>query len=85
MKQVRVSELKTHLSEHLREAEAGTVIEVLDRARPIARIVPIVAEDVALEIIPAIVPFRSVRDVRLPPTKPPIDVLALLREERGDR
>ncbi len=85
MTRVRISELKGHLSEHLRAAEAGEVIEVMDRSRPIARIVPVAADEVGLEIIPAERPFASVRAVRLPPAKLGKASLAALREERGTR
>ena len=85
MKQVRISELKSHLSEHLRAAEAGETIEVLDRARAIARIVPASREMDDLELIPARRAFASVRDVRQSPTKSRISSLDALRQERGSR
>ena len=85
MKRVRVSELKSHLSEHLRAAEAGETIEVLDRARSIARLVPIPSDEDEAEIIPPKQPFRAVRTVRLPPLGSAVDSGRLLREERGDR
>ncbi|MFH1465993.1 MAG: type II toxin-antitoxin system prevent-host-death family antitoxin [Pseudomonadota bacterium] len=40
MKPLSVSELKSHLSEHLREVRAGGEVVVNERGRPIARIVP---------------------------------------------
>src|SRR5689334_8589896 len=40
MKRVKIAELKDHLSSHLRAVERGATIEVTDRERPIARIVP---------------------------------------------
>ena len=84
MKQVRISELKSRLSEHVRAAEAGEVIEVLDRARPIARLVPI-ERDADLELVPAERPFASVRNVRVRPIKLAVSSLEALREERGSR
>jgi prevent-host-death family protein len=41
MKQVRIAELKSHLSEHLRAVRRGQTITVLDRETPIAEIIPI--------------------------------------------
>src|SRR5438876_12166544 len=41
MKRVKIAELKDHLSAHLRSVERGGELEVTDRERPIARIVPI--------------------------------------------
>lgn len=85
MKRVRISELKSHLSEHLRAAEAGETIEVLDRARTIARVVPATREAHDLELIPATRAFASVRDVRRSRTKGRISSLHALRLERGSR
>lgn len=73
MTRVSISELKSHLSEHLRRAEAGEVIDVLDRARPIAKVVPSERS------------FAAVRSVRLPPLASPMSSLDALRQERGSR
>ncbi len=40
MRTASVSELKAHLSRHLREARDGDEIQILHRGVPIARIVP---------------------------------------------
>lgn len=85
MTKVRISELKNHLAKHLRAAEAGEVIEVLDRARAIARLVPVAREDEGLELVPAERPFRAVRRVRLPWLDLPMSSLDALEEERGTR
>lgn len=45
MKDVKVSELKAHLSEYLRLAASGTRIVVKDRDQPIAQIGPLPAGD----------------------------------------
>lgn len=82
---ISISAFKSHLSEHLRRAEAGEVIEVLDRARPIVKVVPVESDGAALELIPAEQPFASVRSVRLPPVALPMSSLEALRRERGDR
>ena len=85
MKSVRIADLKDHLSKHLRAVEHGAEIEVHDRTRPIARIVPAGPARVELRIRPAVKPFASVRDRRYAPARWRISSLELLREERGDR
>ena len=81
---VRIAELKDHLSAHLRAVEAGETVEVLDRDRPIARIVPI-DSDRSVTIIPAKRPFAEIRDRVYPTAGWPVSSLELLLEERGDR
>jgi prevent-host-death family protein len=85
MKHVRISELKSHLSQHLRSVEAGQVLEITDRARPIARVVPIAREANDLDIVPAQRPFSSLRKRRFPAAKLSIGSLEALRMERGSR
>ena len=41
MRQVRIAELKSRLSEDLRAVRGGETIAVLDRDTPVARIVPV--------------------------------------------
>jgi prevent-host-death family protein len=65
MKRIGVAEAKDQLSKYLRLAESGDEVEVTDRGRPIARIVP------ATPISPPSVrrartPFVSVRSRRYP-------------------
>ena len=85
MKRVGIYDLKSHLSEHLRLAEAGETILVMDRARPIARVVPMEREDVTLELVAASATFASVRRVRIRPAKLAMSSLEALRLERGAR
>jgi prevent-host-death family protein len=87
MKRVAISELKSHLSEHLRAAESGEVFEVMDRARPIARVVPMptTGDEDSLELVAAERSFASVRAVRLPAVKLTKSSLEALREDRGSR
>jgi len=84
MRRVGIAQLKDNLSLHLRSVEAGDVVEVMDRARPIARIVP-VERDKRITIRPAARPFTSIRDRTYSPLAPGIDALELLREERAER
>jgi prevent-host-death family protein len=83
MKRVGVAELKDQLSKYLREVESGAEVEVTDRDRPLARIVPAkTAREVA--IVPARRPFASVRRRRYPLARwatPSVDVL--LEERQG--
>ena len=85
MKRVAISHLKSHLSEHIRAAEHGEVIEIMDRARPVARVVPIDAGLTSLDIIPSSVTFASVRNVRLPRVRSRMSSLEALRRDRGIR
>ena len=84
MKRVKIAELKNHLSKHLRTVERGAEIEITDRDRPIARIVP-VPRPPAVRILPARRPFCELLDKPLPPANWGIDSLELLLEERGKR
>lgn len=81
MTSVRIAELKSRLSEHLRAVRKGRTLTVLDRDTPVARIVPYAAE--TIEVRRA---TRRLRDVRLPP--PPAartDSLAILLDDRRRR
>lgn len=84
MRRVGIAQLKDNLSLHLRAVETGEVVEVMDRARPIARIVPVPARS-SVTIRPSKRPFSSIRDRTYPPLAPGIDALDLLREERAER
>ena len=86
MKYVKIAELKSHLSEHLRAVRGGYSLIVMDRQTPIARIVP-------YEVGPGSVVIRKPREgaPRLgelpmpPPVKLDVDVMDVLREEREER
>ncbi len=84
MKSVKIAELKDNLSRYLRAAEKGASVVVTDRDRPVAQIVPLLAEE-GVDVVPASRPFSAVRGRRFAPTRKTIDSLALLLEERGDR
>lgn len=60
MKRVKIAALEDRLSYHLRAVEAGAEVEVTDRERPIARIVPIEGESTTLVTRP-VRPFTSIR------------------------
>jgi prevent-host-death family protein len=82
MKQVRIAELKSHLSEYLRAVRAGQTITVLDRATPVAHIVP-VRERTGLKIRKPRPDAPAPGRLRLPkPLKINLDIVDLLLEER---
>jgi prevent-host-death family protein len=85
MRSVKIAELKDRLSEHLRAVERGAEIEVRDRDRPIARLVPASRDGVQLRFAPPKRAFSTVRDRRPRPARWKKSSLELLLEERGSR
>jgi prevent-host-death family protein len=85
MKRVKIAELKDHLSAYLRAVERGAEVEVTDRDRPIARIVPVARGDRGIRILPATRPFGPLRKKRYPAAAWAVDSTTLLRDERGSR
>ena len=85
MRSVKIAELKDRLSEHLRAVERGAEIEVRDRDRPIARIVPAARGKAQLRVVPPKRAFSTVRDRRPRPAHWKTSSLELLLEERGRR
>ena len=82
MKQVRIAELKSRLSEYLRAVRRGETIAVLDRDTPVAHIVP-VQERPALRVRQPAPGTPAPNRVRLPkPAKLKMDIVKLLLEER---
>jgi len=85
MKSVKIAELKDRLSEHLRAVERGAEIEVRDRDRPIARLVPAARQGGQLRFVPPKRSFASVHDRRSRRAGWKTPSLDLLLEERGRR
>lgn len=87
MSEVRVADLKSRLSEHLRNVRAGRSITVLDRSTPIARIIPYAEEGGALTVRHPLPGAPLLQQISLPPPmKLRRDIVALLLEERqGER
>jgi prevent-host-death family protein len=83
MKRVRIAELKDRLSEHLRAVEQGAEVVVLDRNRPIARIVPLPPEK-RVRIRQPSRPFAEIRDRRRARAGWSVTSTALLMEERRE-
>ena len=86
MKQVRIAELKSRLSEYLRAVRRGETIAVLDRDTPVAQIVP-VREHMSLRIRKPAPGTPPPNRILLPkPLGVKTDVVELLLEERqGNR
>ena len=84
MKRVGVAELKDQLSKYLRAVEAGDEVEVTDRDRPIARIVPATAAT-AVSIRPARRLFKGLRTRTYRRERWPINSTELLLDERQGR
>lgn len=81
MTTVRIAELKSRLSEHLRSVRKGRTLTVLDRDTPVARIIPYAAE--TIEVRRA---TRRLRDLQLlPPPASRTDSLATLLDDRHRR
>jgi len=86
MKQVLISELKSHLSEHLRAVQAGQAILVMDRKTPIARIVPYDEAPAGIVIRQPKPGAPLLRDLPMPPpVHLEVDLMKVLEEERADR
>jgi prevent-host-death family protein len=82
MKRVKIAELKDQLSRHLREVEHGGEVEVTDRDRPIARIVPVDENGAPMVVRPPLRPFSSLRTKRYRPAGWRLSSTELLLEER---
>jgi antitoxin (DNA-binding transcriptional repressor) of toxin-antitoxin stability system len=84
MNEVRIADLKSRLSEHLRTVRSGRSLTILDRETPIARIVPWKRED-ALQVRRPRPGAPKLSQVRLPPPLPLSgDIVDLLLEERRE-
>ena len=85
MKRVKIAELKDQLSRHLRAVERGAEVEVTDRDRPIARIVPVGRTGSSVTFRPPTRPFSSIRGRRHAPARWDVSSTDLLLEERQQR
>jgi prevent-host-death family protein len=84
MKRVKIAEFKSQLSRHLRAVERGAEIEITDRDRPIARLIPVGAPKKS-RLLPSEKPVSAVRNKRWRPARWPTDSLTLLLEDRQRR
>lgn len=86
MKRAKVSELKARLSEFLAGVRAGETVIVCDRVTPIARLVPIDAEEIDdLEIEEPTLPLAELRRIEGVRLRRRADVGRMLAESRGPR
>ena len=85
MKHVRIAELKDRLSEHLRAVENGAEVVVMDRNRPIARIVPLPPTGRRIRLIQSSRDFPEIRDRRRTRGGWQVSSTELLLEERRER
>jgi prevent-host-death family protein len=84
MKRVKIAELKSQLSKLLRAVERGAEIEITDRDRPIARLVPVASPRTAV-LQPPKVSNAALRKRRYKPAKWSKSSLELLLEDRRRR
>ncbi len=84
MKDVGIADLKARLSAHLRRVRAGESLTVLDRATPVARIVPYEHDAAPLKIRRPRASAAAPGVLTFPPA-PPLDrdVVELLLEDRA--
>lgn len=89
MNNVRIADLKSRLSEHLRKVRAGRSLTVMDRNTPIARVVPYANEGTMLTVRHPVPGAAKLTRVPLPPPlllRKTRDIVTLLLEERqGER
>jgi antitoxin (DNA-binding transcriptional repressor) of toxin-antitoxin stability system len=87
MNEVRIADLKSRLSEHLRKVRAGRSLTILDRDTPIARIIPWEPEHASVRVRPPLRGAPRLHQVRLPPPlELDVDIVEVLMEERqGER
>jgi len=84
MKSVKIADLKDHLSQHLRAVERGEEIQVTDRRRPIARIVPM-GNGPRPQVVQAELDVAAFRHKRQRAARWPVDSLSLLLQDRKKR
>ena len=70
MKRVGMRELNHHLARYVAEARGGESVEITDRGRPVARIVPLSSGDAWLDHLVAIGRVRPAKDPHGPLPEP---------------
>ncbi len=86
-----VTELKANLSSYLRRVKRGDEIDVLERGRPIARLLPAVDDSDGdldrLVSLGLVTPGHgdSARILNQPPIELPVSISEALEDERADR
>ncbi len=83
---VGIAQLKSRLSHYLGLVRDGRPVTVLDRSRPVARIVPYSAMPNPVAVRERKVTSRTLADFKpLPPLVLPMNIMSYLDEERRDR
>lgn len=79
---VGIAQLKAHLSEYVSRAKAGEHVIICDRDTPVAQLTPL---EYKLPIRAATRPASDLLALKGVKTLTPVDVVALLREDRDQR
>jgi prevent-host-death family protein len=85
MKQVRIAELKAHLSRYLAQVRRGDAVVVCDRNTPIARLVPYIEADDALVVHEPTASPAALKRVAGVKLKRAADPVRMLRDSRDQR
>lgn len=85
MSETRISELKARLSAFVARARKGETIVVLDRRTPVAQLGPLTDPRGGLVVREPESSLPKRRRRRRPILSEPVDVVALLREDRDAR
>ena len=86
MREVKIAELKAHLSSHLAAVRKGETIIVCDRSTPVARLTPLGrAQDDDLILEEALDPAPEAKKIKPLKGLKDVDVDRVLREMRSDR
>lgn len=79
---VGIAELKAHLSEYVKRVRAGERIVVCDRETPVAELSPL-KQDLPIRL--ATRPASELLQLKGVRPRVPVDVVALIREDRDQR
>jgi prevent-host-death family protein len=86
--EVRIAELKAHLSEYLRIVRRGKEIVIKDRETPVARLIPMEQPDRVLGVVPATRSvaqvMRMLRSAQRQPLLPPGALDQAIEENKRD-
>jgi prevent-host-death family protein len=86
MKTASVASLKSRLSHYLRMVRRGGEVVITFHRQPVGKIVPYAAPGVEeLRVIPPRRPWRVLRGLKGVTPLRPVDVVAVLREDRDAR
>lgn len=83
MKGIRIADLKSHLSEHLRHVRRGRTLTILDRNTPIARMVPFKENSGLLQVRSPLPDSPKLQQIQLPPPlRRQKDIVTFLLKDR---